>query len=133
MHLILLKTKHFTNNVNESEVKKRHCKYTYVCLPENVCFSCLYLSCRSLNWTTPAAGQPPSAGGSFSGRLTAASSSRLLYSMTRSTEVMRFSTSADCLTPHCSMPVSVMQEDIARPTSPPVISDNDNVCQVRRE
>ena len=55
------------------------------------------------------------------GDSSAASDSKLLYSMTLSTEVIWFSTSVDCLTPHWNEPASIIAEDIASPASLPVI------------
>ena len=45
----------------------------------------------------------------------AASGLILLYSITRSTDVIWFSTSADCLTPNWNEPVSIIAEEIANP------------------
>ena len=44
------------------------------------------------------------------------------YSITRSTLVIRFSASADCLIPYCKAPVKNMQDVMATPTSPPKTS-----------
>ncbi|MPC55579.1 hypothetical protein E2C01_049521 [Portunus trituberculatus] len=56
----------------------------------------------------------------------AASGSKEEYSKTRSTEVIWFSTSADCRTPHWNMPDSSMAEEMASPMSPPRVSEENN-------
>lgn len=50
-----------------------------------------------------------------------ASEGSLLYSITRSTDVIWFSTSADCRTPHWNIPVKAMAEDMANPASLPLM------------
>lgn len=56
-----------------------------------------------------------------------ASGSNCEYSKTLSTDVIWFSTSADCLTPHWNIPESSMAEEMARPISPPKASGNETI------
>ena len=52
----------------------------------------------------------------------AASDGSLLYSITLSTDVIWFSTSADWRTPHWNIPVKAIAEEMANPASLPVSS-----------